>query len=141
MSTPTLVCPDPSDRVRKSVPLSEIGIAPENLRFGELADEDIPQLAETLAAAGQLQPLTTRPGRGKKERAAMALDGRRRLLALELLRDAGRIAPDHPVDVFEETDPARQAAAILLTNTAVPVHVADVIVAIGKMLKAKLATA
>ncbi|MNS67368.1 hypothetical protein D3C72_1006180 [compost metagenome] len=37
-----------------------------------------------------------------------------------------------------ETDAARQAAAVLLTNTAVPVHVADVIAAIGRMLKTKL---
>lgn len=68
----------------------------------------------------------------------MALDGRRRLLALWSLRDAGRIADDYPVEAFVETDVARQAAAAVLTNTAVPVHVADVIVAVGKMLKAKL---
>jgi len=65
--------------------------------------------------------------------------GRRRLLALWRLRDAGRITDDYPLEAFVETDPARQAAAVLLTNTAVPVHPADVIVAIGKMLKAKLA--
>src|SRR5690606_38314903 len=47
----------------------------------------------------------------------------------------------YPVEVFEETDPARQAAAVLLTNTAVPVHIADVIVSIGKMLKAQLTPA
>lgn len=68
----------------------------------------------------------------------MALDGRRRLLALQLLLAAGRIADDYPVSCFVETDAARQAAAVLLTNTAVPVHVADVIAAIGKMLKSKL---
>lgn len=33
-------------------------------------------------AAGVLQPFTVRPARGKREKAAMALDGRRRLLAL-----------------------------------------------------------
>jgi ParB family chromosome partitioning protein len=68
----------------------------------------------------------------------MALDGRRRWLALQLLLQAGRIADDYPVSCFVETDPARQAAAVVLTNTAVPVHVADIIVAIGKMTKAKL---
>ncbi|MBL8770107.1 MAG: chromosome partitioning protein ParB [Phenylobacterium sp.] len=71
----------------------------------------------------------------------MALDGRRRWLALQLLLEAGRIAEDYPVPAFVETDPARQAAAIVLTNTAVPVHVADVIIAIGKMAKAKLTSA
>lgn len=127
----------PPERVRKTYPLRDLGVAPENMRFGEPADEEVPQLAATIKAAGLLQPLTVRPGR-RKEKPAMALDGRRRLLALEILLAAGDIDGDYPVDVFEETDPARQAAAVLLTNTAVPVHVADVIVSIGRMLKARL---
>lgn len=124
-------------RPRERTPLGELDIAPENLRFGEAPDDDIPLLAETLIAAGQLQPLTVRPGR-RKERRHMALDGRRRILALRSLLEAGRIDDDFLVDVFVETDAARQAAAVLLTNTAVPVHVADVIGAIGRMLKGKL---
>ncbi|MFC3077694.1 ParB N-terminal domain-containing protein [Phenylobacterium terrae] len=125
-------------RVRKVYPLRDIAVAPENLRFAEPPDEDIPQLAATIRAAGLLQPLTVRPGR-RKEKPAMALDGRRRLLALERLRAEGAIGDDYPVEVYEETDPARQAAAAVLTNSAVPVHVADVIAAIGRMLTAKLA--
>ena len=125
-------------REARTVRLGDLGIARENLRFNEPPDDDIPTLAATMRAAGQLQPLTVRPGRGKKEEAWMALDGRRRRLALGLLLEAGEIDEDYPVDVFVETDPARQAAAVLLTNTAVPVHVADVIGAIGRMLKSKL---
>lgn len=127
-------------RTRRTCPLRDLDVAPENLRFGQPADPDIPQLAATLMAAGQLQPLTVRPGR-RRETPAMVLDGRRRLLALRLLRDRGEIGDDHPVEVVEETDPARQAAAALLTNTGVPVHVADVIVAIGRMLQARLTPA
>lgn len=126
-----------STRHRPLVPLRDLDIAPENLRFGEPPDDDIPLLAETLFAAGQLQPLTVRPGR-RKEAAHMALDGRRRLLALRLLVEQGRLDDGFLVEVFVETDPARQAAAVLLTNTAVPVHVADIIAAIGRMLKGKL---
>lgn len=125
-------------RTRTLVALRDLDIAPENLRCGEPQDDDIPLLAETLFAAGQLQPLTVRLGRGKTERPHMALDGRRRLLALRQLVEQGRIDDGFLVDVFVETDPARQAAAVLLTNTAVPVHVADIIAAIGRMLKGKL---
>ena len=125
------------ERVRRTFPLRDLGVAPENMRAGEPPDDDIPQLAATILAAGVLQPLTVRPGR-KTEKPAMALDGRRRLLALGSLLDAGDIGDDYPIDAFVETDPARQAAAVLLTNTAAPVHVADVIAAIGRMLKAKL---
>ncbi|MDP3406323.1 MAG: ParB/RepB/Spo0J family partition protein [Brevundimonas sp.] len=124
-------------RVRQFVALRDLGVAPENLRAGEPADDDIPLLADTLFAAGQLQPLTVRPGR-RKEKTHMALDGRRRLLALQHLVAQGRIDDGFLVDVFVETDPARQAAAVVLTNTAVPVHVADVIGAIGRMLASKL---
>nr|WP_315052713.1 ParB N-terminal domain-containing protein [uncultured Brevundimonas sp.] len=125
-------------RVRQPVALRDVEIAPENLRAGEPPDDDIPLLADTLLAAGQLQPITVRPGR-RKERAFMALDGRRRLFALHLLVEQGRIDDGFLVDVLVETDPARQAAAVVLTNTALPVHVADVISAIGRMLKSKLA--
>lgn len=124
-------------RARQWIPLRDLDIAPENLRAGEPPDDEIPLLAETLLAAGQLQPITVRPGR-RKERAFMALDGRRRLLALRLLAGQDRITDGFLVDVFVETDPARQAAAAVLTNTAVPVHVADVISAIGRMLKSRL---
>ena len=125
-------------RDERTIRLGDLGIARENLRHGEQPDDDLPNLAATLRAAGQLQRLTVRPGRGKKEDPWMALDGRRRRLALGLLLEAGEIDDDYPVEVYVETDPGRQAAAVLLTNTAVPVHVADVIAAIGRMLKSKL---
>ncbi len=124
--------------VERIVRLGDLGIARENLRYGEPPDDDIPTLAATLKAAGQLQPVTVRPGLGKKEQPFMALDGRRRRLALAILLEAGDIDEDYPVRTYVETDPARQAAAVLLTNTAVPVHVGDVIAAIGRMLKSKL---
>jgi ParB family chromosome partitioning protein len=138
--TPARSTADAPERTLKTFRLGDLAVAPENLRFAEPPDEEIPQLAATIRAAGVLQPLTVRPGR-RKERPAMVLDGRRRLLALQLLYAGGEIADDYAVSAFEETDPARQAAAALLTNTAVPVHVADVIAAIGKMLKSRLTPA
>lgn len=125
--------PSAPTRSQAVVRLGDLDIAPENLRHGETPDDDIPQLADTIAAAGILQFPTVRPGRDD-EAAFMVLDGRRRLLALRLLRDGGFIDDDHPVEVFVETDRARQAAAVVLTNTAAPVHVADIIAAIGRVL-------
>lgn len=136
-STPSTSTPSVPTRRSAVVRLGDLDVAPENLRHGEAPDDDIPQLAETVAAAGLLQFPTVRPGRSG-EAAHMVLDGRRRLLALRLLRDNGVVDDDHPVEVFIETDRARQAAAVILTNTAVPVHVADVVAAIGRMLKARL---
>ena len=73
-------------RTHESIALHDLDIAPENLRAGEAPDDDIPVLADTLVVAGQLQPITVRPGR-RGEAPYMALDGRRRLLALRLLAD------------------------------------------------------
>ncbi|WP_433950592.1 ParB/RepB/Spo0J family partition protein [Brevundimonas bullata] len=136
-STPSPSGPFASTRRQAVVRLGDLDIAPENLRYGEAPDDDIPQLADTIAAAGLLQLQTVRPGLGD-EAAYMVLDGRRRLLALRLLRDGGFIDDDHTVEVFVETDRKRQAAAVVLTNTAAPVHVADVIAAIGRMLRERL---
>ena len=136
-STPSASAPFVSTRRQAVVRLGDLDIAPENLRHGEAPDDDIPQLADTIAAAGVLQFPTVRPGRDG-EAAFMVLDGRRRLLALWLLRDGGFIDDDHSVEVFVETDRKRQTAAVVLTNTAAPVHVADVIAAIGRMLKERL---
>lgn len=122
------------------VPLCDLGIAPENIRAKEPADAEIPQLAETIAVADVLVPLCVRPGR-RGEKPFMALDGRRRTYALELLLEQGRIGADHAVrcDVFSTK--AGQAAALVLTNAErCPVHIADVIVAIGKMGRSKMAT-
>ena len=123
-----------------TVRLGDLGLAPENLRFKEPADEGVPQLAETIAAAGVIIPPIVRPGR-KGEQPFMALDGRRRRLALLALRDAGRVDDDYPVRCKLALDKAAQAAAIVLPNTEhAPVHVADVIIAIGKLRKAKMDT-
>ncbi|HZC17177.1 MAG TPA: chromosome partitioning protein ParB, partial [Caulobacteraceae bacterium] len=73
--------------------------------------------------------------------AFMALDGRRRRLGLILLRERGDISDDYVVDCLLAETPAQQAVAIVLPNTEhAPVHIADVITAIGKLRKAKMDT-
>jgi len=121
-------------------PLNTLAIAPENMRAKEGADEDIPELAETIDAAGVLVPLFARPGKGS-EADNMVLDGRRRFLALTSLREAGRIAEDHPVPIRIVTDKAAIAAATILTNTErAEIHPADLITAIGKLRSSRKMT-
>ncbi|NEX91163.1 ParB N-terminal domain-containing protein [Caulobacter sp. 17J65-9] len=122
------------------VPFKSLAVAPENMRFGEPADAAIPQLANTVEAAGIIVPLIVRPGR-KKEADFMILEGRRRYLAIAHLIAEGRATEDLIVKIEVETDLARQQAALFLTNTQrVGIHVADAIAAIGKMRKAKFST-
>lgn len=125
---------------RIQVRLGDLGLAKENLRFSEPADDGIPQLADTVLAAGVVIPPIVRAGR-KGEDAHMALDGRRRRLALLLLKERGAIDDDYLVECQLAETKAQQAAAILLPNTEhAPVHIADVIVAIGRLRKAKMDT-
>jgi ParB family chromosome partitioning protein len=123
------------------VPLQDLALAPENIRFKTPADEGVPQLADTIAAANVVIPLAVRPGR-KGEKPFMVLDGRRRLFALQLLLETGRVDGSFPVkcELFETRE--SQAAAAMLTNVErAPVHMADVIEAIGKMRRKKMDTA
>jgi len=131
----------PAAMAQIQVRLGDLGLAKENLRYGEPADEGIAQLADTVLAAGVVIAPIVRPGR-KGEDAYVALDGRRRRMALLVLRDRGDITDDYLVACQLAETKAQQAAAILLPNTEhAPVHVADVIVAIGRLRKAKMDTA
>ncbi|MDG2528243.1 ParB N-terminal domain-containing protein [Caulobacter endophyticus] len=123
------------------VRLGDLDLAPENLRFDEPVDDDIPQLADTIGAAGVLIAPIVRPGR-KGEAPFMVLDGRRRRMALLLRRDRGDIDDDHPVACQVAVSKAAQAAALVLPNTErAPIHTAAVILAIGKFRKARMDTA
>jgi ParB family chromosome partitioning protein len=122
------------------VRLGDLGLAPENLRYDEPADDGIPQMADTMVAAGVLVPPIVRTGRDGED-PFMVLDGRRRRFGLLLRRDRGEVDDEHQVTCKLAVTPAQQAAAIILPNSEVaPVHVADVIAAIGKLRKAKMAT-
>jgi len=125
---------------RIQVRLGDLGLAKENLRYAEPADDGVPQLADTILAAGVVIPPIVRPGR-KGEQAYMALDGRRRRFALLLLKERGQVDDDYLVECQLAETKAQHAAAIVLPNTEhAPVHIADVIVAIGRLRKAKMDT-
>jgi ParB family chromosome partitioning protein len=120
------------------VRLGDLGLAPENLRFDQPADEGVARLADTIAAAGLIYPLLVRPGR-KGEAPYMVLDGRRRRFALLLRVERGEITLDAEVDCRLAADRASQAAAVVLSGSEqAPVHLADVIAAIGKLRKARM---
>jgi ParB family chromosome partitioning protein len=130
----------PAAMPRVQIRLGDLGLAKENLRFNEPADDGVPQLADTILAAGVVIPPIVRAGR-KGEQAFMALDGRRRRLGLIILRDRGDVDDDYLIDCLLAETAAQQAAAIVLPNTEhAPVHIADVIGAIGKLRKAKMDT-
>lgn len=50
-----------------TVRLGDLGLAKENLRYAEPADEDVAQLADTILAAGVVIPPIVRTGRKGEE--------------------------------------------------------------------------
>jgi ParB family chromosome partitioning protein len=138
--TQTVPAAPPTPMSSIKVRLGDLGLAPENLRFKEPADDGVPQLAETILAAGVVIPPIVRPGR-KGEQRFMALDGRRRRFGLLLLAERGEVTDDYEVDCLLAETKAQQVAGIMLPATEhAPVHIADVITAIGKLRKTKLDT-
>jgi ParB family transcriptional regulator, chromosome partitioning protein len=138
-TTPDAV-PAAAPMTRIQVRLGDLGLAKENLRFGEPADDGVPQLADTILAAGVVISPIVRAGR-KGEQPFMALDGRRRRFALLLLKERGQIDDDYLVDCQLAETKAQQIAAIVLPNNEhAPVHVADVIGAIGRLRRARMDT-
>ncbi len=123
-----------------TVRLKDIDVAPENPRFLEGPDEQIPDLASSLApdAAGLLVPLLVRPGR-KKEKPFMVLDGRRRLFAFRHLLAAGLIGDDIELAAYLcETEDAVAAAAITANQARLPLKPAEVILAIRALSAKKI---
>lgn len=123
-----------------TAPLKDFAVAPENPRFQEPADEQIPDLAASLSpeAAGLLVPLLVRKGSGKKESPYMVVDGRRRLLALQHLQASGIVGPDLEITArLCETQESIAAAAIAANQQRLPLHPADIILAIKAMAAKK----
>ena len=136
----TIASATPTTMSQIKVRLGDLGLARENLRFDQAADEGIVQLADTILAAGIVIPLIVRPGT-KSEQPFMALDGRRRRMGLRLLCERGDITEDYMIDCLLAGDKAAQAAAVVLPNTErAPVHIADVIAAIPKLRRTKMDT-
>jgi ParB family chromosome partitioning protein len=120
--------------------LGDLGLAPENLRFDEPADDGIPQLADTTRAAGLIIEPIVRRGR-KGEQPFMVLDGRRRRMALLLRLERGEITEEHEVTCRLAISKAAQAAAVVLPNAErAPIHTAAVIGAIAKLRKNRMST-
>ena len=61
--TQTVPAVPPTPMTSIKVRLGDLGLASENLRFKEPADDGVPQLADTILAAGVRTPPRVRPRR------------------------------------------------------------------------------
>lgn len=131
-----------STDVNIGVRLGDLGIAPENPRADvEEPEEDLESLADSLdpAAAGQLCAIIVRPGKGKKERPFMAVDGSRRYRGWGRLLARGTITPDFIVNAKLVTTDEEIAAAVIESNKhRKNLSPADNLIAIRRMIDRKM---
>ncbi|AME27363.1 ParB/Srx family N-terminal domain-containing protein [Burkholderia sp. PAMC 26561] len=98
-----------------SVPLSRLSVSPLNVRRRALTG--IEGLADSILAKGLLQNLVAHPAKGSrgKNPKLCVCAGQRRLAALQLLADQGKINPDMNIPVKVLTE-AEAVAASLIEN-------------------------
>lgn len=124
-----------ASKIAVTISLSQLILSSLNLRAHEGADDQIPELAKTLApgAAGQLLPLFVKPA----EAAGVfeILDGRRRFLGWSLLLETGIIGADHAVTVIVcETEDEIAQAVVIANAMRKEIQFADVLLTLNRLI-------
>lgn len=118
-----------------SVPLSRLSVSPLNVRRKALTG--IEGLADSILAKGLLQNLVAHPAkgsRGKNLKLCMCA-GQRRLAALQLLADQGKISPDMNIPIKVLTEAEAVAASLIENESREPMHAADQAIAFRLLLE------
>lgn len=136
--------PEPTIR---SIPLSRLELAPENVRKTPADPSAFAELKTSIAAHGLLENLIVRaedagcdpgsgPGQAPSERCAVVAGGRR-LAAMQALAEEGVLDADHPVPC-RVIGAAENAGELSLAENVVRVamHPADQVVAFTKLAEA-----
>ena len=118
-----------SDAKVEYVALSRLTTSPLNVR--RKAPTGIEGLAESISAKGLLQNLVAHGLKGKRGKHAPlgVCAGQRRLAALQLLADAGRIDGAHLVPVKVVSEAEALAASLIENHSREPMHSADLAIA------------
>lgn len=122
-----------SDKPVSKAKLSELAIAPENMRHHIDLDDGIEQLGRTLLTC-QISPLLVRKSADWEKNAFQVLDGRRRAMAYQLLIADGHLPDDHPIDIVLCETPEEIAAAAVVNNAQrLETNTADYLLAIHRL--------
>lgn len=118
----------------ESIPLSRLSVSPLNVRRKVTGIEG---LADSILAKGLLQNLVAHPAkssRGKNPKLCVCA-GQRRLAALQLLADQGKINPDMNIPVKVLTEAEAVAASLIENESREPMHAADQAIAFRLLLE------
>ena len=118
-----------------SVPLSRLSVSPLNVRRKALTG--IEGLADSILAKGLLQNLVAHPAKGSrgKDPNLCVCAGQRRLAALQLLAEQGKISPNMSIPVKVLSEAEAVAASLIENESREPMHAADQAVAFRLLLE------
>jgi ParB family chromosome partitioning protein len=117
------------------VPLSRLSVSPLNVRRKALTGID--GLADSILAKGLLQNLVAHPARGSrgKNPKLCVCAGQRRLAALQLLAEQGKISADQSIPVKVLTEAEAVAASLIENESREPMCAADQAIAFRLLLE------
>ena len=127
----------PHDPVIRDVPLSRLGLAPENVRKTPADESAQAQLKASIEAHGLLENLVARTDGTDddgNERFAVVAGGRR-LAALQALVDEGALDADHPVPCRVAPDANGGELSLAENVVRVAMHPADQVVAFSALAR------
>jgi ParB family chromosome partitioning protein len=118
-----------------SVPLSRLSVSPLNMRRKALTG--IEGLADSILAKGLLQNLVAHPAKGSrgKNPNLCVCAGQRRLAALQLLAEQGKISPDMSIPVKVLSEAEAVAASLIENELREPMHASDQAIAFRLLLE------
>ncbi|WP_213781617.1 ParB/RepB/Spo0J family partition protein [Caballeronia sp. dw_276] len=118
-----------------SVPLSRLSVSPLNVRRKALSG--IEGLADSILAKGLLQNLVAHPAKGSRGKSPKlcVCAGQRRLAALQLLAEQGKISPDMDIPIKVLTEAEAVAASLIENESREPMHAADQAIAFRLLLE------
>ena len=117
------------------VPLSRLSVSPLNVRRKALTGID--GLADSILAKGLLQNLVAHPAKGSrgKNPKLCVCAGQRRLAALQLLAEQGKISADQSIPVKVLTEAEAVAASLIENESREPMCAADQAIAFRLLLE------
>ena len=131
----------PPDPAIREIPLSNLALAPENVRKTPPDAAAETQLRASIEAHGLLENLVVRPGDGGDPERFAVVAGGRRLAALKALAESGAIEPGQPVPCRVASNGDAGELSLAENVVRIAMHPADQVTAFAELAESGIGVA